>query len=227
MPIVVITGVSRGLGRAMAVEFARQDCTVFGSARSAEPLETLQQDLGPPHQFRTLDIADDQAVKSWSDAVLREADPPDFLINNAAVINSNAPLWQVPAEEFDRLTAVNINGIANTIRHFVPAMIAKGSGTIVNFSSGWGRSTSPDVAPYCATKWAVEGMTQALADELPAGIAAIPLNPGIINTDMLQSCFGSGADAYLTADQWAKVAVPFILNLTEHDSGRSLTVPGM
>ena len=75
-------------------------------------------------------------------------------------------------------------------------VVARRRGVIVNFSSGWGRSTAPEVAPYCATKWAIEGLTQALAEELPAGMAAVPLNPGIINTEMLQSCFGAGAAGY-------------------------------
>ena len=95
---------------------------------------------------------------------------------------------------------------------------------IVNFSSGWGRSTDAEVAPYCATKWAIEGLTQALAQELPPGLAAIPLNPGIINTDMLQSCFGGSAAAYPDAEKWAKKAVPFLLNLGPKDNGRALTV---
>ena len=112
------------------------------------------------------------------------------------------------------------------IRHFVPAMISAGSGVVVNFSSGWGRSTSPDVAPYCATKWAIEGLTQALADELPSGMAAVPLNPGVIHTDMLDSCFGASAASYPSPETWAKRAVPFILGITTKDSGQPLTVTG-
>ena len=81
---------------------------------------------------------------------------------------------------------VNIKGVANVLRHFVPAMIERGRGVIVNFSSGWGAPSSAEVAPYCATKWAIEGLTRALAEELP-GMAAVPLNPGIIDTDMLRT----------------------------------------
>ena len=120
---------------------------------------------------------------------------------------------------------VNIKGVANVIRHFVPAMIKQGRGVIVNFSSGWGRSTDAEVAPYCATKWAIEGLTQSLAQELPPGMAAVPLNPGIINTDMLQSCFAGGANSYPTAEEWAKTAVPFLLKINSADNGRQLTVP--
>ena len=120
---------------------------------------------------------------------------------------------------------VNINGVFHTVRSFVPAMLARQSGVIVNFSSTWGRSTSPEVAPYCASKWAVEGLTRALANELPSGMAAVPLNPGIIHTEMLESCFGSHASAYPSPEQWAERAVPFILDFTAADNGKPHTVP--
>jgi NAD(P)-dependent dehydrogenase (short-subunit alcohol dehydrogenase family) len=103
--------------------------------------------------------------------------------------------------------------------------VARKQGVIVNFSSGWGRSTSPEVAPYCASKWAIEGLTQALAQELPPGMAAVPLNPGIIDTDMLRSCFGEGAAGYPSPEEWAQVAVPFLLGLGSKDNGKPLTVP--
>jgi NAD(P)-dependent dehydrogenase (short-subunit alcohol dehydrogenase family) len=104
-------------------------------------------------------------------------------------------------------------------------MVRRRRGVIVNFSSGWGRSTSPEVATYCATKWAIEGLTRALAEELPAGMAAVPLNPGVINTEMLQSCFGADASGYPSPQDWAKRAVPFLLKLRDKDNGRALTVP--
>jgi NAD(P)-dependent dehydrogenase (short-subunit alcohol dehydrogenase family) len=97
---------------------------------------------------------------------------------------------------------------------------------IVNLSAGWGRSTSPEVSAYCASKYAIEGLTQALAQELPKGMAAVPLNPGVIDTDMLRSCWGEGAGSYGKADAWAKVAAPFILSLGAKDNGRSLSVSG-
>ena len=73
----------------------------------------------------------------------------------------------------------------------------------------------------------MEGLTQALAQELPAGMAAIPLNPGIINTDMLRSCFGGSASAYPSAEEWAKLAVPFLLKLGARENGRPLSVAGV
>jgi NAD(P)-dependent dehydrogenase (short-subunit alcohol dehydrogenase family) len=146
------------------------------------------------------------------------------LLNNAALINRNQPLWRVTAAEFSAVIDVNIKGVANVIRHFVPAMVARRRGVIVNISSGWGRTTDAEVAPYCASKWAIEGLTQALAQELPAGMAAIPLNPGIIYTDMLRSCFGASARQYPCPEEWAKTAAPFLLRLGPADNGRPLTV---
>ncbi len=223
--VVVITGVSRGLGRAMVDEFVRRGHRVFGCARSDTAIRSLNATHGSPHCFDVVDVASDAAVAAWAERVLAAAGPPDLLVNNAALINQNAPLWKVPADEFGRVVDVNIKGVANVIRHFVPRMIERGVGVVVNFSSGWGRSTSPEVAPYCATKWAIEGLTQALAQELPPGLAAVPLNPGIIDTDMLRSCFGPSASHYPSPEQWAKKAVPFLLGLSPDDNGRPLTVP--
>lgn len=221
---ILITGVSKGLGRAMAWGFAQLGHTVVGCARSSAALADLAGQLGPPHRWDRVDVARDEQVRSWAEAVLADG-APDLLINNAALINRNAVLWGVPAAEFDSLLAVNIGGVANVVRHFVPSMIARGSGIIVNFSSGWGRSTAPEVAPYCATKWAVEGLTQALAQELPRGLAAVALNPGIIDTEMLRSCFGPAAGSYPSAEKWARRAVPFLLGLNLKSNGRSLDVP--
>ena len=223
---ILITGVTRGLGRTMVAEFARLGHTVLGCGRSKDEIEQLRRQLGPPHDFSVVDVAADDEVKTWADRLLRSHGAPDLVLNNAGVINKNARLWEVPEPEFSRVIDVNIKGIANVIRHFVPEMIERNRGVIVNFSSGWGRSTDAEVAPYCATKWAVEGLTQAFAQELPSGMAAVALNPGIINTDMLQSCFGGSASGYPSPAEWAKNAAPFLLKLGPGDNGKQLTVPG-
>jgi len=221
---IVITGVSRGLGLAMVEGFIARGHVVQGCARSPETVSRLQGKHGPPHGFAVVDVGHDDEVARWARQVLAEA-APDLLLNNAALMNRAAPLWQVPADEFLRILAVNIAGTASTIRHFLPAMIQRGRGVVVNFSSGWGRGTSPQVAPYCATKWAIEGLTKALAEELPRGLAAVSLNPGIINTEMLHMCWGSDADACIDPETWAKTAVPFLLKLGPSDNGAELTVP--
>ena len=149
-----------------------------------------------------------RAVEAFATAATKRFGAPDLLLNNAATINPNKPLWQVSAEEFSRVIDVNLKGVHNVILAFLPGMIRRGKGVVVNFSSGWGRSTSPEVAAYCATKWGIEGLTAALAQELPNGLASVAVNPGIIDTRMLRSCFGEGAGSYPTPEEWAKVAVP-------------------
>ena len=160
-----------------------------------------------PQDFSVLDVAETMRVEMWAEKVLAVHGTPDFLINNASLMNDPAPLWEVPADKFSRLIDVKAK-----------------KGVIVNLSSGWGRSVSPKVAPYCASKWAIEGLTKALAEELPEGMAAVPLNPGIINTDMLQQCWAGEASGYPKAEAWAKKAGPFILTLGKKDNGRSVSV---
>lgn len=222
--LVVITGVTRGLGRAMTEEFSRHGHTVAGCGRSTNKIDDLREQFGHPHQFQSVDVASDDAVAAWARIVMASAGAPDLLVNNAAIINRNAPLWKVSAKEFSDVVDVNIKGVTNVIRHFLPAMIERGRGIVVNFSSGWGRSVDAEVAPYCATKWAIEGLTQALALELPANMAAVALNPGIIDTEMLRSCFGGSASSFPSPQEWAKRAVPFLLKISPRDNGQPLTV---
>ena len=224
--LILITGVTRGLGRAMSDEFIRLGHTVIGCGRSSKEVEKLRKAAGQPHDFYAVNVGSDDEVKTWASLVLNTHGAPDLLLNNAAIINANARLWEVSAREFSEVVDTNLKGVANVIRHFAPDMVQRNTGVIVNFSSGWGRSADAEVAPYCATKWAVEGLTQSLAQELPSGMAAVALNPGIINTDMLRSSFGASAASYPSPTEWASVAVPFLLKLGPTDNGRPLTVPG-
>jgi NAD(P)-dependent dehydrogenase (short-subunit alcohol dehydrogenase family) len=222
--LIVITGVSRGLGRALAEEFMRRGMLVAGCSRSsgAEIRGAYQR----PNLFQTVDVRHPSSVTAFAERVTNEMGVPDLLINNAATINRNAPIWELSTEEVGAVFDTNIKGVFHVIHAFVPAMVQRKSGVIVNFSSGWGRSTSPEVAPYCATKYAMEGLTLAMAQELPNGMAAVPLSPGVIDTEMLRSCFGEAADSYPKPEEWAKQAVPFLLGLGPQHNGRSLTVPG-
>ena len=222
---IVITGITRGIGRGLVEEFDRLGHKIIGCGRSVDQVSELQNALGSDHHFSAVDVTDDALVADWASKMLQAHGAPDLLINNAAIINRNSPLIDVPVSEFDAVIDINIKGVANVSRHFAPAMIERNHGVIVNLSSGWGRSTSPEVAPYCATKWAIEGLSKAMADELPSGLACVPLSPGVVNTEMLQSCFGGGADTARKPDAFAKVAAPFLLALGPKDNGQSLTVP--
>lgn len=221
---ILITGVTRGIGRALTERLGGMGHTIVGCGRSEPEIEALRTALGAPHRFDPLDVTVWEAVRVWSEEVLGKSGPPDLLVNNAGMINRNAPLWKVSDEEFEAVIRTNVCGTANLIRAFLPAMIERGRGIVVNISSGWGRSTAPEVAPYCASKYAVEGLTKALAQELPPGLATVAVNPGVIDTDMLRSCWGDGAATCPSPNEWTEQAAPFLLALTSGDNGRSATV---
>jgi NAD(P)-dependent dehydrogenase (short-subunit alcohol dehydrogenase family) len=222
---VLITGVTHGIGRAMAAEFARLGHIVLGCGRSRREIDQLRKLFPGRHDFYVVDVASNEDVKSWASLLLISHGAPDLLINNAGVINRNARLWEIGPEEFSLVIDVNLKGTANVIRHFLPGMLKRKKGVVVNFTSGWGRSTDAEVAPYCASKWGVEGLTMAFAQELPTGMAAVSFNPGTINTRMLQSCFGNSASTHISPAEWAKQAVPFLLNLGPADNGKQLHLP--
>lgn len=222
---VLITGCTRGLGRAMLAEFIRHGWTVAGCGRDASAIGNLCALHPAPHHFAVCDVSDDTQAAAFCAAATRHCGLPDLVLNNAAIINPNAPLWQVSAADFSRVVDVNLKGPANIMRHLLPPMLERGSGVVVNFSSGWGRCTAPEVAPYCATKHAIEGLSQAAAQETGGRVAIIPLNPGIIDTDMLRSCFGEEAGGFPDATAWARRAVPFLMKLGPRDNGLPLTAP--
>nr|XP_043610512.1 NADPH-dependent pterin aldehyde reductase isoform X2 [Erigeron canadensis] len=233
---VLITGVSRGLGKALALEIAKRGHSVIGCSRSQDKLNSLQSQLissssdndenqNHKHLFLNVDVCSNSSVEELAKVVMeKKGVPPDIIVNNAGTINKNNRLWEVPEEEFNAVIDTNLKGVANMLRHFIPLMIERKQGILVNMSSGWGRSAAAQVAPYCASKWAVEGLSKSVAKELPSGMAIVALNPGVINTDMLASCFGSSSSLYQTPDSWAPKAADMILNLTTADNGASLSV---
>ncbi|MCD9560882.1 hypothetical protein HAX54_019703 [Datura stramonium] len=229
---VLITGVSRGLGKALALELAKRGHCIIGCGRSQDKLNALQAELASAtysasenkHLLMNVDVSLNSSVEEFARAVMEKKSVPDIIVNSAGAINRNNKLWEVPAEEFDSVIDTNLKGTANVLRHFIPLMLEKKQGVIINMSSAWGRSGAAQVAPYCASKWAVEGLTRSVAKELPPGMAAVALNPGVIYTDMLQSCFGNSASLYQTPESWAPVAANMILNLTIADNGASLSV---
>ena len=222
---IVLTGATRGLGAAMLEGFIASGAIVHGCGTNSAAVEQLKQAYSGPHTFHVVNVTDSAQIKHWANSILKDG-TPDLLINNAALINTPAKLWDLPASEWRRMFDVNVLGMVEVLRAFIPAMVAQKKGVIVNFSSAWGRTTSADVSAYCATKFAVEGLTRSLAQELPKGMAAVALNPGIIATDMLAQVFGAGASAYPTPKAWSKRSVPFILGLGARDNGASADVPG-
>ena len=224
--VILITGVSRGLGRAMTEQFIQLGHNVIGCAVNQKAIADLQQQFLSPHHFSAVDIASESQVAAWSKTVLARFEPPDLIINNAGIVHELLPLWEIEGEVFDRVIDINIKGVANVIRHFVPPMVERKKGVIINFSAGWGRYTTANAAPYCASKWAIEGLTKAFAQELPSEMATVSLWPGTIHTDTLETIYGDEKAAnYISPQDWVARAIPFILQVGASDNGKALAIP--
>lgn len=220
---ILITGISKGLGRALLERFYEEGHTVIGCARSQSSIHQLKVQFENSY-FDVVDVADSRAVDKWSEQVLSEVGAPDLVINNASIINHPAPLWDISPNEFDSVVKINIEGCFNVIRYFVPSMVERGSGIIVNLSSGWGRHGGAFFGPYCASKFAVEGMTQSLAEELPKGMCVIAFSPGVVNTDMLNVASPDTAHLAPSPNDAAKKMAPFFLSLDERSNGKSIDI---
>ncbi|MFZ7759617.1 SDR family oxidoreductase [Bacillus thuringiensis] len=223
---VIITGVTQGLGRAMVDRFHELGWNIYGCGRSKDKIEELKKQYSKIHDFQVIDVSDFQQVNNWANYILNRHTAPDMIINNASIVNQNAQLWKITAQEFENVMNVNVNGVVNVIRAFVPAMVARKEGIIINMSSSWGREGEAELAPYCASKFAIEGITKSMALELPHGMAVVALDPGgSISTPMLKSCAPQYINESPTPETWSHKATQYILNITIDKNGDSLTCP--
>ena len=203
-----MTGASRGIGAALADALRDEGCDVIGASRTAGEI---------------CDITDDAQVA----ALYECTGPVDLLINNAGVIHAPADLVDIPLAEWRRLFATNVFGMVAMLRTYLPAMNARGSGTVLNLSSTWGRSAAGRQAPYCATKFAVEGLTQAVAQEVAPGVAVVAVNPGVVATEMLATCFETDVSGYASPAECAASFVRMLRLLQPDWNGRSVDVAGV
>ena len=223
---VIITGVTQGLGRAMVDRFHELGWNIYGCGRSKNKIEELKKQYSKIHDFQVIDVSDSQQVNNWANYILNRHTAPNLIINNASIVNQNAQLWKITAQEFESVMNVNVNGVVNVIRAFVPAMVSRKEGIIINMSSSWGREGEAELAPYCASKFAIEGITKSMALELPHGMAVVALDPGgSISTPMLKSCAPQYINESPTPETWSHKAIEYILNITIDKNGDSLTCP--
>lgn len=222
----VITGITSGIGLALTRRLLADGHSVDGCGRRADPLEPEQREkAGTCYTYRQLDIMDHAELQNWAKEVDKTREEIDFLIHNAALIHGNANLWEIDRDRLKSVIDVNVMGTFNVLQAFLPGMLKRGRGIIITLSSGAGRMGIPSISGYCASKWAVEGLTKSLAGELPEGMAAIPMSPGMVDTDMLRANFGEQAGDYQNPASWAAVAAPFILGMDASMNGESVTVP--
>lgn len=188
--VALVTGASRGIGRAVAMELGRAGYAVcinyLNSEDAARQVADTLRAGGSDAVAIRADVADGTAVAEMVRRTEKELGPVTLLVNNAGVAGQ-AQFQDISDEMWDRYLAVNLGGARNTIRAVLPHMLSEKRGAIVNISSIWGlRGASCEVA-YACTKAAIIALTRSLAMELaPSGIRVNCVAPGVIDTDMVQ-----------------------------------------
>ncbi len=181
-PVTVVTGANSGIGRATAIHLASVGHRVIGTVRStsrADKLRRMSADAGVEVELVELDVADDESVRSGFAAIDELAGRVDHLVNNAGV-GGNAVVEECPSELFADVMNVNLCGAVRCAQAVLPQMRERRSGTIVNITSVVGRLAALAQAPYVASKWALEGVSEELAQEVaPFGIRVAIIEPGV------------------------------------------------
>jgi len=185
---IVITGGSKGLGKALAQRFAREGAKLALCARHAETLEEVAKglrEIGTDVIWRACDIGNSEQVREFASATIEEFRSVDVLVNNASAVATLKNIADYSRQEWEEIIRVNVNGLFEVTRAFLPTMMKNKAGAIVNVSSSVGRVTRSRWGAYAVSKYALEGFTQILAEELrPHNIAVNSVNPGAMATDM-------------------------------------------
>ena len=202
----VVTGASRGIGRAVALGFAREGYEVWALARSAESLESLRAEAGEALHPLAVDVTDEAAVLAACRTVL-QAGPPRVLVNNAGITVS-APLHKTSSQDFHKVMAVNVTAPFLFCRELIPAMATAGGGRVINIGSLTAVRGAKYTSAYCASKHALLGMTRALAVEYARkNVTVNQVNPGWVETDMFSSALGAITQATGRTEAQAREAL--------------------
>lgn len=189
--VVVITGAGSGIGRALAVQSARQGALLALSDWNADGLaETVEQvkALGAEVRSDVVDVSDRAAMTQWATDVVGQFGRVNLVVNNAGV-SVSGDFEQMTYADFDWIVGVNLNGVVHGTKEFLPHLIASGNGALVNISSLFGLISIPGQTAYNATKYAVRGFTEALREEMLINghrVTVTCVHPGGIRTGIVR-----------------------------------------
>ncbi|MBI3369917.1 MAG: SDR family NAD(P)-dependent oxidoreductase, partial [Burkholderiales bacterium] len=194
-PTALITGASSGIGEALAACFAASGHNLVLVARSADKLKALAKSLATDHGIQAwvapADLSLPDAAAKLALAMKRARRPIDVLVNNAGVLEHGS-FVDMPAQRHQQLIDLNVSGLTAMLAQFVPAMVARGSGRVLNVASIAAFQPVPSLATYAATKAYVLSLSESLAEELRGtGVTVTALCPGITATNMLTQAAGS------------------------------------
>ncbi len=186
----LVTGASRGIGRAIAIELAKDGCSILLNYKSnhaaAEEAKRLIEEAGGEAELIPFDVSQPDAINAALDAWFA-AHPDDYidvLVNNAGIVDDDLMLMMEP-EQWHRVIDVNLNGFFYCTRRVIERMVENHHGRIINISSISGQTGFPGKVNYAAAKSAMIGVTKALATELaPKQVTVNAVAPGMIDTDM-------------------------------------------
>lgn len=228
--VALITGANRGIGRAIALTFARQGARIAVTGRSAERCQPVVDDiaaLGGEAQPFSLDVTQDAGVSAAVQSVLSTWGKIDILVNSAGIIQYHTPVWATTVETWDTMMQINLRGTFICCHAVVPHMKARGSGIIINIGSSSARMADDDLGPYTATKWGVVGYTTSLARSIrPHGIRVNGLNPGWVDTDMSRGFDAAGDPEWSTPEEIAQAALFLAAQAPRDMTGQFLDIFG-
>ena len=187
--VAIVTGASRGIGRATALALASRNIKVALAARSPEPLAAVETEIrersGSAIAIPT-NVADAASVASMVEHASRELGTIDLLVNNAGIVARSAVV-DTDETTWDDVVDINLKSVFLCTKAVLPEMLERGRGRIVNVSSISGTLGTPQLSAYCASKWGLIGFTKATAEEVRGcGVHVFSVNPGSVNTEMLQ-----------------------------------------
>lgn len=190
--VALVTGGSRGIGKAVAAAYIREGAEVVVTGRDRDALETAAAEIGKAGRVVALqvDVADRRQVAGLAEEITKRFGRLHVLVNNASLLGPRVPLIDYPEEEWEAVIAVNLNGPFFVIKACLPLMTAAGGGSIINVSSGVGRVGKSRWGAYAASKFGLEGLTQVLAAELqPLHLRVNAVNPGGTRTSMRAAAY--------------------------------------
>jgi len=226
MSAAVVTGASRGIGRATALALARRGLDVALLARTESDLDVVAAEISQ-HGVRALplrcDVTSAHEVTAACARALDELGTPRVVVNNAGMIR-RAPVHEMSLEEFRLVLDTNLTGTFLVTRALLPSMLAARQGRVIQMASISSTLGSARASAYCAAKWGVVGFTKSLAEELRGtGLCTMSILPGSVDTAMLQ---GSGFSPQMTADDVARAVVFAALDAPPAMNGSSIDLFG-